>query len=409
MSNNINGSSARKPLTVLLAFLGIGVLLVLLMSISSRFFYFFEQVAQDEVGIQFESGRITNIVGPGVYSAAGLFVDLQRVSSKAVPFEVQDAELITKDKQRIGLTVTGDIFRPILADAEQLRGLWAKYNQLFVNDEAARQQVMARAKQAMKVCVGDRNFDDAVIGTGRDVLRDCIDVELGELSADFGLAIDNVAVPEVTLSPEVQAGLDRIVQLRLETEQARQDELKASAQAEAEQARQEGEIRVAQSRIQEEARQQLILAQLNEEKIMAQKAVIEAERANELARVEAERAIIEAEKANELIAAQRDLEIQRAAALAAAEQAKADTAIEAALATILAANPGLLQLKTVEANAQALQPTDKLIFTPDGTTPTIVLPGPGIVPTVNTGGATGAAADGTTSTATAGATGPTQP
>jgi regulator of protease activity HflC (stomatin/prohibitin superfamily) len=409
MSNEINRTGARKPLTILLAFLGIGVLLVLLMSISSRFFYFFEQVAQDEVGIQFESGRITNIVGPGVYSAAGLFVDLQRVSSKAVPFEVQDAELITKDKQRIGLTVTGDIFRPILADAEQLRGLWAKYNQLFVNDEAARQQVMARAKQAMKVCVGDRNFDDAVIGTGRDVLRDCIDVELGELSADFGLAIDNVAVPEVTLSPEVQAGLDRIVQLRLETEQARQDELKASAQAEAEQARQEGEIRVAQSRIQEEARQQLILAQLNEEKIMAQKAVIEAERANELARVEAERAIIEAEKANELIAAQRDLEIQRAAALAAAEQAKADTAIEAALATILASNPGLLQLKTVEANAQALQPTDKLIFTPDGTTPTIVLPGPGIVPTVNTGGATGATTDGTTSTATAGATGPTQP
>jgi regulator of protease activity HflC (stomatin/prohibitin superfamily) len=398
MSNNISGGNARKPLTILIAFLAIGVLLVVLMSFSSRFFYFFEQVAQDEVGVQFESGRIQNIVGPGVYSATGIFVDLQRVSSKAVPFEVQDVELITKDKQRIGLMVTGDIFRPGLADGEQLRELWAKYNQLFVNDEAARMQVIARAKQAMKVCVGDRNFDDAVIGTGRDVLRDCIDTELGELSGDFGLSIDNVAVPEVTLSPEVQVGLDRIVQLRLETEQARQDELKASAQAEAEQARQEGEIRVAQSRIQEEARQQLTLAQLNEEKIMAQKAVIEAERANELARVEAERAIIEAEKANELLAAQRDLEIQRAAALAATEQAKAETAMESAMAAILAANPGLLQLKTVEANARALQPTDKLIFTPDGTTPTIVLPGPGIVPTVDT----------TPETAST-STGPTQP
>ncbi len=398
MSNNINGGNARKPLTILIAFLAVGVLLVVLMSLSSRFFYFFEQVAQDEVGVQFESGRIQNIVGPGVYSDTGIFVDLQRVSSKAVPFEVQDVELITKDKQRIGLMVTGDIFRPGLADAEQLRELWAKYNQLFVNDEAARQQVIARAKQAMKVCVGDRNFDDAVIGTGRDVLRDCIDTELGELSGDFGLAIDNVAVPEVTLSPEVQVGLDRIVQLRLETEQARQDELKAAAQAEAEQARQEGEIRVAQSRIQEEARQQLTLAQLNEEKIMAQKAVIEAERANELARVEAERAIIEAEKANELLAAQRDLEIQRAAALAATEQAKAETAMESAMAAILGANPGLLQLKTVEANSRALQPTDKLIFTPDGTTPTIVLPGPGIVPTVDT----------TPETAST-STGPTQP
>jgi hypothetical protein len=39
-----------------------------------------------------------------------------------------------------------------------------------------------------------------------------------------------------------------------------------------------------------------------------------------------------------------------------------------------------------------LQPTDKLIFTPDGTTPTIVLPGPGIVPTVDTARAAEAAA-----------------
>ena len=161
------------------------------------------------------------------------------------------------------------------------------------------------------------------------MLRDCIGYSgVGELSSDFGLTIDNGS-PEVML-PEVQAGLDRIVQLRLETEQARQDELKASAQAQAEQARQEGEIRVAQSRIQEEARQQLTLAQLNKEKIQAQKAADRSRTPVELGRAEAERAIIEAEKSNELLAAQSDLEIRRAAALAAAQQAKADTAMESA-------------------------------------------------------------------------------
>ena len=282
MAANSGGvKGLRRPLTILLVFLGIAVAGIFLLSVSSRFFYFFEQVNQDEVGVQFESGRIKNVVGPGIYSDAGLFVDMVRVPSRAVPFEVEDAELITKDKQRIGLVVTGDIFRPGLADAQIITGLWAKYNQLFINDEAARLQVIARARQAMKVCVGDRNFDDAVIGTGRDVLRDCIDDELDKLSSDFGLTTDNVAVPEVMLSAEVQVGLDRIVQLRLETEQARQDELKARAQALAEQTRQEGEIRVAQSRIQEEARQQTMLAQLNEEKIQAQKAVIEADLAND--------------------------------------------------------------------------------------------------------------------------------
>jgi regulator of protease activity HflC (stomatin/prohibitin superfamily) len=374
----------RRPVTILLVFLGIAVVGILLLSVSSRFFYFFEQINQDEVGVQFESGRIKNVVGPGLYSDAGLFVDLVRVPSRAVPFEVEDAELITKDKQRIGLVVSGDIFRPGLADAAVITALWAKYNQLFTVDEAARQQVITRARQAMKVCVGDRNFDDAVIGTGRDVLRDCIDDELDRLSTDFGLAVDNVAVPEVMLSAEVQVGLDRIVQLRLETEQARQDELKAQAQALAEQTRQEGEIRVAQSRIQEEARQQTMLAQLNEEKIQAQKAVIEAERANELARVEAQRAIIEAEKSNELLAAARDLEVQQARAAAAAESAKAATAVDAIMASIYALNPGLLQLKIADLNAQALSPSDKIIFTPEGSSPTIVLPGPGILPTVPT-------------------------
>ena len=172
---------------------------------------------------------------------------------------------------------------------------------------------------------------------------------------------------------------------RLLTEKAAQDKLKADAEAAAEQALQEGEIRIMQSRMQEEARQQTTLAELDRQKIQAQKAVIEAERANELARVEAERAIIEAEKSNDLLAAERDLEIQKARALAAVESAKADVAVELALAQLFAANPGYLQLNMVQSNADALNPSDKIIFTPEGTVPTIVLPGPGIVPTVETG------------------------
>jgi hypothetical protein len=360
------------------------IALLFLLSLSSNFFYFFERVSASEVGVQFVSGRIKDVVGPGVYSDAGLFVDMERVSIQSVGFSVSDAELITKDKQRIGVVVTGDVFRPGLEGKDKIVQLWGEYSALFLSDEAARVRIEDRARQSMKVCVGDRNFDDNVIGTGRDELRNCIDDELNELAANYGLRVDNVVVPEVILSPEVQARLDEIVQSRLQTEKAAQDKLKADAEASAEQARQEGEIRVQQSRIQEESRQQTILAVLEQEKIVAQRAVIEAERANELARVEAEEAIIIAEKNNELLGAQRDLEIESARALAAAERAKADVAVQSVLATLYANNPGLLQLQIVQANASALQPTDKIIFTPEGTIPTLVLPGPGIVPTVDT-------------------------
>ncbi len=360
------------------------LLILFLLRFTGQFFYAFEQVSPEEVGIRLQSGQIEDVVGPGVYSDVGLFVDLRRVSSRAVPFVVTDPELITKDKQRIGLTVAGDAFRPGVADKDLLRNNWAQYSDLYQNDELLRTRMEERARQAMKVCVGDRTFDDAVIGTARDELRQCITDEIDDMASNYGVNVANVAVPDVILLPDAQARLDEIVQSRLQTEKAKQDELKAMAEAQAQQAQQQGEVRVAQSRLQEEARQQATLAELDQVKIQAQRAVIEAERANELARVEADKAIIQAEKDNELLEAQLDLEVQTARAAAALEEAKAAVANQMALADLYAQYPAFVSLAMAQANASALKPTDKVIFTPEGTTPTIVVPGPGIMPTVDT-------------------------
>jgi len=383
--SNVPRVPRRMPggLPIVLVILGV-IIVLFLLNFARNFFYAFERVDEQEVAVQFQGGKIKNVVGPGIYTDVGLFVDIVRVSSQAIPFSVTDDEIITKDKQRIGLVVSGDIFRPNISQKDTIQGLWAQYRSIYLEDELARSRMQDQARQAMKVCIGDRTFDDNVVGTARDVLRQCIDDELNVRAANFGLRIENLVVPDVILSPAVQSALDAIVQSRLETEKAAQDKLRADAQADAEQARQEGEIRIEQSRIQEQARQQTALAQLEEQKVAAQRAVIEAERANELARVEAERAVIEAQKNNELIAAQRDIEISQAQAVAAAEQAKAQIAYESALAELYAGRPDYVQLLIAQANASALNKTDKVIFTPEGVTPTLVLPGPGIVPTVET-------------------------
>jgi hypothetical protein len=355
----------------------------LLIVVSRNFAYFFTVVEEQEVAVQFQGGRITSIVGPGIYSDVGMFVRIVKVSCQAIPFQVSDPELITRDKQRIGLVVSGDIFRPCEAH-DTLRQLWAEYRGIYLEDSLAEARVQDLAKQSMKVCVGDRTFEQSVIGTSRDALRACIDDELNELTSQFGVSVANVAVPDVVLSPEVQAALDAIVQSRLATEKAAQDELKASAEASAEQARQEGEIRVEQSRIQEQTRQQTLLSQLEQERLTAQLNVIAAQRANDLAELERARAVLESRKANDLLAAERDLEINAALAEAAVAKAQADLALDIARAELFAANPGFLQLQLTEANARALSTTDKIIFTPEGSMPTIVVPGPGIQPTVET-------------------------
>ena len=211
----------------------------------------------------------------------------------------------------------------------------------------------------MKVCVGNRTFNDAVIGSARDELRACIDVELNQLAQNVGLVVENVAVPEVIILAGGPGRLDEIVQSRLQTEKAAQDELRAKAQAAAEQALQEGQIRVEQSRLQEETRQKVLLAQLEEERLAAQQKVIQAERQNELARVEAEKAVIEAQKANELVFAQLDLEVQAIRAEAAELSAQADTSVQRALASLYTQSPGLLSFHIAQENAAALANTEK--------------------------------------------------
>jgi hypothetical protein len=311
-------------------------------------FWYFQVINTDEVGVKIEAGQITNVVQPGIAYDFGLFVDLVKVNTSAVAITVDDAELITSDKQRIGLEVTADVFRP--READLVINNFPRYKNIYTNDEALQQRMMAFTLQAMKVCVGDKKFDEAVIGSGRDALRSCIDEELSTLSEPLGLEVFNVAVPQVTISPEVQAGLDAIVQSRLATEKAKQDAEKAKQEAAASQAVEEGKIRVDQSKLQEEARQQVVLQELKQQRLEAELKVLEQEKINTQAKLE-------------LTAIQQQV---------AVEQAQVDLAKEIALANLYAANPQYVSLQIALANAQAIKASDKLIFTPDGVFPNLI-------------------------------------
>jgi len=350
---------------LLLAFV-IVVFLAIALGVLSSHFYILARVDPQEVGVRFRGGRIHEIVGPGVYSDFALYADIKRVSSEAVSFSVTDPEVVTLDRQRIGLVVSGDVFRPNVGRADLLRELWPEYRGLYLSDEALRNRVTDLALQAMKSCVGDRTFNNNVIGSARDELRVCINDELDGLAKNLGLITKNVAVPNVILSEEVQASLDAITQSRLDTELAAQDAIKAKEQAAADQAREEGAVRVTLARQQEEVRQKTTLAELEKE------------------RLEAQRSVIEAEKSNNLLSAQKDLEINQVQAEASLAAARAELASELTLADLYAGNPAYAYLQAVLANASALTEADKIIFTQEGTSPTIVVPGAGIMPTVDT-------------------------
>lgn len=333
----------KRLIQVIIVFIG-----VVLLAILVRPFWYFEVIDNDEVGIGIQAGQIRAVRQPGIAYDFGLFVQLVKIKTSAVAITVDDPELITSDKQRIGLEVTADVFRP--RESDLVTTNYARYRGIYTDDTALQQRMTAFTLQAMKVCVGDKKFDEAVIGSGRDDLRSCIDDELSGLAEPLGLEVRNVAVPQVTISPEVQAALDAIVQSRLATEKAKQDVEKAKQESLAQQAVEEGRIRVEQSKLQEEARQQVTLQELKKQQLEAQLAVIDQETINAQAQLE-------------LVVVQQQV---------ADEQAQVDIAKELALALLYSENPQYVALQIALANAQAIKETDKLIFTPDGVFPNLI-------------------------------------
>ncbi|MBK8824113.1 MAG: hypothetical protein IPN58_16380 [Anaerolineales bacterium] len=339
--------------------LGIGLIVLFIFSSVSKSFWYFEVIENDQVGVTIEAGEIQGVLQPGIAYDFGLFVDLVKITTSAVAITVDDPELITIDKQRIGLEVTADVFRP--READIVISNYSRYRNIYLNDESLQQRMTAFTLQAMKVCVGDKKFDEAVIGSGGDDLRACIDDELSGLAEPLGLEVRNVAVPQISISPEVQAGLDAIVQSRLSTEKAKQDVEKAKQEALAQQAVEEGRIRVDQSKLQEEARQQAILQDIKRQQL------------------EAELAVIEQEKIN----TQAQLELTSLQQKVADQQALVDIAKELALATLYEKYPSFVALQIALANSSAIKDTDKLIFTPDGVFPNLIFSNGSTLPTYN--------------------------
>jgi hypothetical protein len=360
--NSTPPSSSRLPtlssIPGWLVGLVVAVIVIAILASVSKSFWYFEVVENDEVGVTIEAGQIQGVVQPGIAYDFGLFVDLVKITTSAVAITVDDPELITIDKQRIGLEVTADVFRP--READIVISNYSRYRNIYLSDESLQQRMTAFTLQAMKVCVGDKKFDEAVIGSGRDDLRACIDDELSALALPIGLEVRNVAVPQITISPEVQAGLDAIVQSRLATEKAKQDAEKAKQESAALQAVEEGRIRVEQSRLQEEARQQITLQQLKQQQLVAQLEVIEQEKIN-------------AESLLELTAVQQQV---------ADEQALVDIAKELALAELYQSYPSYLTLQIALANSSAIKPTDKFVITPDGALPNLIFSN-GTLPSFN--------------------------
>lgn len=348
--------SLRLPVLMLLLVAAAGVALIVA---DSLFGYALYPIRADQVGILLKENRPYQVVGPGSHTRLGWMEDIIPVNVAGVAFTMRDDEVLTKDQQRIGIEVRGTVHRPGLEKQDQLLRNWGTYSGFYLSDRPLVGETPTRpedrptglmqalGQQAGKVCVGDLNFSEAVVGSARDVLRECIDREVDKLASSYGLEVRNVVVPNVTLGAAVQKKLDEITEARFATQLAVQNAAKARADADRDQATEEGKIRVEQARVQEKSKQDAITAELDKR------------------RLEAQADALRAQKDNELLVAQRDLQIAETQRRVAEETAKARLAEETAKAAMLQTNPAYTDYLTAQAWAGAYSRMDKVFLPPN--------------------------------------------
>ncbi len=339
--------------------------------------YAWENVGDTYLAVQLFQNKPWNVVGSGVYTDLRPWAVIERINIAQLQWCSVDPEVITNDSQRIGLVVCGTVQRPGLGESQAYLSGWSSYKPYYVNDLSlagkfhyernpnnANEQIVVvdqaglmqtLAQQAMKVCVGDRGFEEAVIGSARDELRKCIDDQVSPLASGYGgLTVDNVTVPNVILSPEVQASLDAITQSRFAQSLAEQQKSTAQTQADAKLAEEQGKIRVSQGTIQEQARQDAITAELQAQALQA------------------EQQVISQQNANDLLDAQLQLDVNTARFQAAEEAAKANNADKLYVATILQNNPNYAYWLALQTLAPSWTNVDK-VYIPAGTNPLTII------------------------------------
>lgn len=354
-------------------FLAIIVLLVLAF-IFLKPVYILQGLAQQEMGVKIRAGEIVDIVGPGgVYSDFGLFVRMEKYNIEGVHFQVSDREVFTKDMQPVYVEIRGQVFRPSLSSEfsggkegalftfskDEIAKKYINYRPLYIDNEMLMTQMDGFSRQAMKVCVGQNDLRGNAVAEGRDILRNCIETELEDLAREIGLYVNNVVVTDVQASEQAMAIINETNQYLLDAGKAKAQAQKLEEEGKANAVQKEAEIRVQQAAAQETARQLVTLAKLEEEQLVAKRAVLEAEKEN---------AILEQS-------------LNKEKALAAEELAKADLAQTELLASIYQANPSYFQYLVAQLNASAIRETDKVMIIPEGTIPQIVL-GKDVVPTL---------------------------
>jgi len=125
--------------------------------------YLWEDIQSSQVGLKMGDGvKVDEVVGPGVYSDLGALAGLKEIDVSAKTKDWTDTDLVTEDKQPIGVTVAVTFARK--RDTESVLYMWDRYRQEARDDSALERMVLNRLPSVAKDTTASYSLDE-LIGT----------------------------------------------------------------------------------------------------------------------------------------------------------------------------------------------------------------------------------------------------
>lgn len=214
-----------------------------------------------QVGVETNRGQVTGIKPPGGHQSLDPFAGLDKIDVSAKTLEWSDPDLVTADKQPIGVSIAVTFARR--RDSDGIRLMWDQYRSEATNDEALLQQVNNRIPSVAKNVTAQYTLDE-LLGTaeneeaGRSVIQQTLFDLLKPELEEFGVTLLDIRVSNFApdegylnlLRDKAQVALEREIAtqrtLQLQ-EQLRQEE--AQTAIDLERARRQNEVNQELSRV----------------------------------------------------------------------------------------------------------------------------------------------------------------
>lgn len=222
---------------------------------------YFADVQSSQVGIETDRGALVDVKAPGGHQSINPFADLEVVDVSAKTLEWEDPDLVTRDKQPIGVSIAVTFARK--RDRTSIELMWNQYRSEAIDDNALLQQVNNRIPAVVKT-VTARYTLDQLLGTdegstaGRGVVTtDLFSLLKPELD-EFGVELLDIRVSNFQpdqayldlLKEKAQVGLEQeIAQQRTLQLEEQLNQERAQTEIELEKARRENQVNQELSRV----------------------------------------------------------------------------------------------------------------------------------------------------------------